>query len=154
MATEIEHKYLVTDKSYRVKADKVIHIKQGYLSRDKNRTVRVRTTDNQAFITIKGAGNGISRPEYEFEIPYADGISLLDMCLPVIIEKTRHIVMDNGNKWEIDEYHGVHAGLVTAEIEIPNEEYTYPLPPFIGQDVTGNQKYSNAYLSQQQLSSD
>lgn len=147
MATEIEHKYLVTDPSVVARATAVIHIRQGFLSRDKHRVVRVRVTDDRAFITIKGHSTGASRPEFEYEIPHTDGEELLLLCLDHIIDKTRHIVIDHGNHWEIDVYHGRLDGLVTAELELPNEDYTYPLPHFVGQDITHDPRYTNAMLS-------
>lgn len=147
MATEIEHKYLVKDDSFVPQASAVIHIRQGYLSRDKERTVRVRVTDDKAFVTIKGISKGAVRPEFEYEIPRSDGEQLLVMCLDHIIDKTRHIVIDHGNKWEVDIYHGRLQGLVTAELEIPDEQYTYPLPDFLGVDITGEPRFSNAALS-------
>ena len=147
MATEIEHKYLVKDDSFVPQASAVIHIRQGYLSRDKERTVRVRVTDDKAFVTIKGSSKGAMRPEFEYEIPRSDGELLLVMCLDHIIDKTRHIVIDHGNKWEVDIYHGRLQGLVTAELEIPDEQYTYPLPDFLGVDITGEPRFSNAALS-------
>lgn len=147
MATEIEHKYLVTDGSFVARSCALIHIRQGYLSRDKDRTVRVRVTDDKAFLTIKAKGKGAARPEFEYEIPHPDGEQLLSMCLDHIIGKTRHIVIDHGNKWEVDVYHGRLQGLVTAEIEIPDENYAYPLPDFIDVNITGEPRFSNAALS-------
>ena len=147
MATEIEHKYLVTDDSFKSLASRVIHIKQGYLSHSKECTVRVRVTDDRAFVTIKGRGNGLSRPEFEYEIPVADGLQLLEMSQGHIICKDRHLVMDHDNCWEVDVYHGPLEGLMTAELEVPSEDYAYPLPHFVGRDVTGDSSYSNASLS-------
>lgn len=147
MATEIEHKYLVTDGRFVDRAEQVIHIRQGYLSHTKEATVRVRVTDNHAYITIKGHGNGLSRPEFEYEIPLADGEQLLNMSQSHIVVKDRHIVADHGNRWEVDVYHGVLEGLMTAELEVPSEDYAYPLPDFVGRDVTGDSRYSNASLS-------
>ena len=92
--------------------------------------MRVRVADNKAFITIKGGGHGAARPEFEYEIPCQDGEQLLTICLDHVIDKTRHIVMDHGNQWEVDLYHGRLQGLITAELEIPDENYTYPLPDF------------------------
>ena len=147
MATEIEHKYLVKNDSFKERTSQVIHIRQGYLSREKSRTVRVRVTDDRAFITIKGNGNGAARPEFEYEIPHQDGEQLLTMCLDHVIDKTRHIVIDHGNKWEVDVYHGRLQGLITAELELPDENYTYPLPDFLGENVTDEPRFSNAALS-------
>ena len=147
MATEIEHKYLVKDLSFVARTSQVISIRQGYLAHDKGRTVRVRVTPDKAFITIKGPGNGLSRPEFEYEIPMDDGIQLLDMCIGHIIDKDRHIVVDHDCRWEVDIYHGPLEGLITAELEVPSEDFTYPLPDFVGKEVTGDSRYSNASLS-------
>lgn len=147
MATEIEHKYLVKTDSFKERTSRVIHIRQGYLCREKDRTVRVRITDNKAFVTIKGRGHGSARAEFEYEIPRQDGEQLLTMCLDHVIDKSRHIVIDHDNKWEVDVYHGRLQGLVTAELEIPDENYTYPLPDFLGENVTDEHRFSNATLS-------
>ena len=147
MATEIEHKYLVKNDSFLNRTEQVIHIRQGYLSHSRQCTVRVRVTDQHAYVTIKGHGNGLSRPEFEYEIPLSDGEQLLSMSQNRIVVKDRHTVTDHGNRWEVDVYHGVLEGLMTAELEVPSEEYTYPLPDFVGRDVTGDSSYSNASLS-------
>ncbi|MBO5540887.1 MAG: CYTH domain-containing protein [Muribaculaceae bacterium] len=147
MATEIEHKYLVKNDSFVARATQVIHIRQGYLAHRRGCTVRVRVADDRAYITIKGPGNGLARPEFEYEIPLADGLQLLEMSQDHIVVKDRHIVIDQGNRWEVDIYHGPLEGLMTAELEVPTEDYAYPLPDFVGQDVTGDSSYSNASLS-------
>lgn len=147
MATEIEHKYLVIDNSYKEIASSHIDICQGYLSTDKARTVRIRIAGNKAFITIKGKTIGDTRPEYEYPIPLADATLMLDnLCHQPIIRKTRHIVPFNGNTWEIDEFKGALEGLTLAEIEIPSSEYKYDIPPFIGKNVTNDARYYNSNL--------
>ena len=146
MGIEIEHKYLVKDHSYRLKAGGKSEIKQGFLSRNPERSVRVRLRDDKAVITIKGKGSRLAHPEYEYEIPVEDAIEMMALCEPPIIEKTRYIVMHEGNRWEVDEFHGDLQGLVIAELEIPDEEYRFALPPFVGQEVTGDPRYYNARL--------
>lgn len=146
MGLEIEHKYLVDDTSYRLAASEHHHIVQGYLSREHGRTVRVRTCDDKGYITIKGRSHGASRPEYEYEIPLEDAQQLLLLCPPPVIDKTRHIVWHEGNRWEVDEFHGDLAPLVTAELELPSEDYQYALPPFVGANVTGDPRYHNSRL--------
>ncbi|MBQ7691732.1 MAG: CYTH domain-containing protein [Muribaculaceae bacterium] len=146
MATEIEHKYLVTDDSYKSMATERHHIEQGYLNRVPSRTVRVRIIDDHAAITIKGANRGAARPEFEYPIPVSDARQLLEQCEPPVIVKTRHIVIYEGNRWEVDEFGGALRGLVLAELEIPTESYRYPLPPFVGANVTDNPKYYNSQL--------
>ena len=147
MATEIEHKYLVISEEYKSLATKQIHICQGYLSKDKERTVRIRIADDKAFITIKGENAGDTRPEYEYSIPLNEAQEILQqLCLTPIIDKTRHIVEYNGNTWEIDEFHGALEGLTLAEIELPLSKYKYDIPPFIGKNVTNDARYYNSNL--------
>lgn len=147
MATEIEHKYLVINDEYKTLATKQIHICQGYLSKDKERTVRIRLANDKAFLTIKGKNTGDTRAEYEYFIPANEAKEILQhLCLTPIIEKTRHIVEHNGNTWEIDEFHGALDGLTLAEIELPSSEYKYDIPPFIGKNVTNDARYYNSNL--------
>lgn len=148
MPIEIEHKYLVKDTSFKNFATKRIHICQGYLSKDKERTVRIRIAGEQAFITIKGKTQGDTRAEYEYPIPLKDAQTMLDsLCIPPIIEKYRYIVPFDGNIWEIDEFYGTLSGLILAEIEIPSSDYLYNCPSFIGENVTGDPHYYNSNLT-------
>ncbi len=144
---EIEHKYLV-EKDFRPFVAESIHIIQGYLSDDPSRTVRVRTMGDQAFLTIKGksSDSGLSRYEWEKEIPSSDALELLRLCLPGVIDKHRHIVNYSGHRWEVDEFHGVLEGLVIAELEVESEDAIFDLPPFVGKEVTGDKKYYNSQL--------
>ena len=146
MGMEIEHKYLVEGDSYRWEAYQTCEIQQGFLSRDPERTVRVRIRDDKAFLTIKGKGEGASHPEFEYEIPLEDAQQMMKLCQPPIIVKTRYLVMHEGNRWEVDEFHGDLQGLVIAELEVPSEDYTFPLPPFVGIEVTGDPRYYNSQL--------
>ena len=146
MAIEIEHKYLVINDSYREMSCAMSEINQGFLSRSPERTVRVRIRDEQACLTIKGKGNGLAHPEFEYPIPLEDARKILELCEPPIITKTRYIVMHEGNRWEVDEFHGGMQGLVIAELEVPSEDYQFPLPPFVGQEVTGDPRYYNSQL--------
>lgn len=147
MATEIEHKYLIINNNYKMQATSCKHICQGYLSKDKERSVRVRISDDNAYITIKGKNQGDTRLEYEYSIPVEDArIMLNTLCIQPIIEKYRHIVEYNGNIWEIDEFKGALEGLNLAEIEIPYSEYKYDIPPFIGKNVTHDSRYYNSNL--------
>lgn len=146
MAIEIEHKYLVSGDEYRHLACGKHEIRQGFLSRDPERTVRVRICDNEAFITIKGKGEGVAHPEFEYSIPMDDALQLLAMCEPPIIEKTRYIVLHECNRWEVDEFHGHREGLILAELEVPSEDYTFPLPSFVGREVTGLPQYYNSAM--------
>lgn len=147
MAKEIERKFLVKSTEYRDIATAKHYIKQGYLSTRKDATVRVRIKDNIAFITVKGESNGITRDEWEFTIPIDDALEMLRICQGNIIEKERYVVDYMGSIWEVDEFHGVHEGLVVAEIELIDEKETFPIPPFIGEEVTGNVAYYNSTLA-------
>ena len=147
MPKDIEHKYLVINNSFKEYATKSIAIYQGYLSKDKERTVRVRTANDLAFITVKGKNIGDTRLEFEYPIPFDEASTLLkQLCITPIIEKTRYIVEYNGNTWEIDEFKGALEGLILAEIEIPSSEYKYDIPPFIGKNVTNDVRYYNSNL--------
>lgn len=149
MAQEIERKYLVHG-DYKAQAYVVSHIQQGYIGTKPGRTVRIRIRDEKAYITIKGpAGKaGISRYEFETEIPLADARDLLLLCEPGIIDKHRYLVKspDGRHIWEVDEFHGDNDGLVMAEIELRSEDEEFEKPDFIGKEVTGDRRYYNGHL--------
>ena len=147
--TEIERKFLVKDDSYKQMAIRHYEIRQGYLSREHGRTIRIRIRDNEAFITIKGPSdnNGLSRFEWEKAIDVEDAKALLQLALPGEIEKTRWIVpADDNLVWEVDEFHGRLNGMIIAEIELENEEQRFSKPAFIGDEVTGDTRYYNSNL--------
>ena len=148
MGLEIERKFLVRDRS--VVANLVgTEMRQGYLSVDPERTVRVRVAGLRGFVTIKGAGSesGASRAEYEYEIPAPDAEELLDrLALRPLIEKTRYRVAAGDLVWEIDVFRGDNDGLVVAEIELPSETTEVALPGWVGEEVTGDPRYYNASL--------
>ena len=125
-------------------------IRQGYISREKTGTVRVRITNDKAYLTIKGkpAEGHFARYEWEKEILVKEAEELMKLCQGTIIDKTRWIVpaMAEGLKWEVDEFHGKHEGLVVAEIELASEEQIVVLPAFIGKDVTDDPQYYNANM--------
>ena len=146
MGIEIEHKYLVKGDSYKREYTARSEIMQGFLSRDPERTVRVRVRDDKGCITIKGKGTGAAHPEFEYEVPLDDAMHMMTLCEPPVIVKTRYIVEHKGNRWEVDEFHGALQGLVIAELEVPNEDYTFPLPDFVGKEVTGDPRYYNSQL--------
>lgn len=149
MAQEIERKYLVTSDCYKQLAVARYHIVQGYISREKTATVRIRIADDRAFLTIKGkpAAGHLARYEWEKEIDVPEAKELMKLCQGTIIDKTRWIVpAEQGLKWEVDEFHGKHAGLTVAEIELAYEEQTYEKPDFIGEDVTSDARYYNANM--------
>lgn len=121
---------------------------QGYLSDDPERTVRIRIRDAEAFLTIKGGSSkdGLSRYEWEKTIPLDEAKELLELCLPGVIDKHRHIVPYQGYEWEIDEFHGDLEGLTLAELEVPCANAQFALPPFIGKEVSGDRRYYNSQL--------
>ena len=137
--------YLVTRDDHR-KSAKYGVIKQGYLCNETDRVVRVRLYYNKSFITIKGKTVGTSRPEYEYEIPFADANEMMNLCVGTIIEKTRYEVDFMGGKWEVDESDGENEGLVVAEIELKDENSVIALPDWIGKEVTDDPRYLNANL--------
>ena len=145
--TEIERKFLVSGE-FRSHAFSSTRICQGYLSSAKGRTVRVRIAGDKAFITIKGPVQGISRFEWEKEIPMDDAQALLEICEPGVIDKTRYLVRntDRTHVWEVDEFHGENEGLVVAEIELRSEEDTFDKPSWIGEEVSGDRRYYNSSL--------
>ncbi|MCQ2168265.1 MAG: CYTH domain-containing protein [Bacteroidales bacterium] len=145
--TEIERKFLVSGE-FRSHAFSSTRICQGYLSSAKGRTVRVRIAGDKAFITIKGPVQGISRFEWEKEIPMDDAQALLEICEPGVIDKTRYLVRntDRTHVWEVDEFHGENEGLVVAEIELHSEEDTFDKPSWIGEEVSGDRRYYNSSL--------
>ena len=150
---EIERKYLVTSDCYKELAVARYHIRQGYISREKTGTVRVRITDDKAYLTIKGkpAAGHFARYEWEKEIDVQEAEELMKLCQGTVIDKTRWIVpaetVDNLQLiWEVDEFHGKHEGLVVAEIELDNEEQSFEIPDFIGNEVTHDPRYYNANM--------
>ena len=150
---EIERKFLVKDESFRALARTHYDIIQGYVCREPGKTVRVRLcTDadghQQAWLTIKSRLPGqFTRLEWEREISAEDFKTLLPTCSNRIIDKTRYVLpTDNGLKWEVDVFRQPNAGLVMAEIELPSEDASFVLPPFIGEEVTHDPRYYNANM--------
>ena len=147
---EIERKYLVTSDSYKQMAVARYHICQGYISREKTGTVRIRITDDKAFLTIKGkpAAGHFARYEWEKEIDVQEAKELMQLCQGTIIDKTRWIIpaKEEGLKWEVDEFHGKHEGQTLAEIELTSEEQEVEKPDFVGEDVTSDPRYYNANM--------
>ena len=148
--TEIERKFLVLDDSYKSLSYAHSHIQQGYICSERGRTVRIRIRDTRAYITIKGPSlnGGLSRYEFEQEIPLDDAQQLMQLCEPGIIDKTRWLVKSDRHTFEVDEFHGDNDGLVMAEVELENEQDTPKIPHFIGKEVTGDRRYYNSQLRQ------
>lgn len=148
---EIEHKYLVRDDSFKAEATKVYHIEQGYLS--VSPTIRVRIRDEEAFLTIKGPtdASGLSRAEYEYKIPLLEGQELMALAGRKVLTKERYLVPFEGMLWEVDVFSGRHSGLVLAELEVPLVDTQFNLPPWVGEEVTGQRQYYNAWLVQEEI---
>lgn len=145
---EIERKFLVKGE-FRHLATKSYRIAQGYLSSVPERTVRIRLKGDKGYITIKGKSNesGLSRYEWEKEIPLNEAQELLQLCEPGIIDKTRYEVIFKNQTFEVDEFFGENEGLILAELELPTEESTFSKPDWSGVEVTGDNRYYNAQLS-------
>ena len=147
---EIERKFLVDDlKQAILSARHSFQIFQGYISNDSERTVRLRIGDGKGFLTIKGASSseGTTRLEWEQEIPLAEAKALMPLCLPGLIQKTRHHVVDQQQLFEVDVFEGALTGLVIAEIELKNPKDKIQLPAWIGKEVTGDKSYYNSHLA-------
>ncbi len=149
MAIEIERKFLVADTSTQAtwRAAPGAHYRQGYLNRDKTRTVRVRIAGDAAFLTIKGISVGATRAEFEYAIPVVDAQALLAMCDGPLIEKTRHVLVHQGTTWEVDDFAGDNMGLVVAEVELHSEAQAFEQPDWLGDEVTQDARYFNSNLA-------
>lgn len=147
MAVEIERKFLVEGK-FKHLADSAEKIMQGYLSSVPGRTVRIRIAGKRGFITIKGPVNrsGASRYEWEMEIPVREALSLMKLCEPGRIDKTRFLVKSGNHTIEVDEFYGENEGLVMAEIELASEDEKFVKPDWLGREVTGDPRYYNSRL--------
>lgn len=149
MGIEIERKFLVKGDDYKSEAFKAVRITQGFLCSRPERVVRIRVKDNKGYITIKGISNesGMSRYEWEKQIPVEDARELLRLCEPGMIDKTRYLVTVGENTFEVDEFHGDNEGLVIAELELPSEDTAIQRPEWLGEEVTGQACYYNVMLS-------
>lgn len=146
MAFEIERKFLVANEAWRMLPARSSRIRQAYLCRSKERSVRIREDAGVITLTIKGA-DGPVRQEFEYSVPASDAQGLFALCEPGSIDKTRHRIDIAGHTWEVDEFHGRHTGLVVAEIELPSIDISVQLPAWVGREVTGDPAYTNAALS-------
>ncbi len=148
MAVEIEHKFLLANDDWRESVSHSIRYRQGYLSSQPTSSIRVRTSNEQAWLNIKSATIGTHRHEYEYEIPLADADEILnELCRKPLIEKTRYFVQDNGHTWEIDEFDGDNQGLIVAEIELSEIGASFAKPSWLGEEVTDDLRYYNNNLS-------
>lgn len=146
---EIERKFLVLSEEYKKEAFQKEKIVQAFISRHPERTVRVRIKGNSGFLTIKGKSpdGGVSRFEWEKEIPLNEAESLLELCEPGKIEKTRHLVRQGSHIFEVDEFYGENQGLTVAEIELKTRDEKFERPEWLREEVTGDSKYYNSQLS-------
>ena len=146
---EIERKFLVNATTFLEQATGEKKIKQGYLTKDPERTVRVRIMDQQAFLTIKGASDaaGLMRFEWEKEIPMEEAEALLKLALPTVIEKIRYTVPHGQYILEVDVFDGQHNGLILCEVELNSPQDTVVMPSWVGKEVTGDPTYYNSALS-------
>lgn len=153
MPQEIERKFLVTN-DYKQFVYSQTRITQGYLSSAPERIVRVRIRDDKGFLTIKGisSSSGMSRYEWEKEIPVDEARELLAICEPAIIDKTRSLVRVGELIFEVDEFYGANKGLVVAEVELSSEDAPFEKPGWLGREVTGEKKYYNSKLSKNPFS--
>lgn len=152
---EIERKFLVITDAYKNEAVTQKRIAQGYLNSNPERTVRVRTKGNQGFLTIKGKSNdtGTSRMEWEKEITMEDAEQLLTLCEKGVMDKMRYEVKIGNHTFEVDEFFGDNAGLTIAEVELSDENEAFEKPDWLGKEVTGDERYYNAYLSNKPFNS-
>ena len=146
MAKEIERKFLVNRELFKPN-DEGEYIAQGYISSTPERTARVRIKKHRGYLTIKGKNVGISRSEFEYEIPEKDAEELLKLCEPTIIVKRRYIVDVDGSRWEVDIFEGDNEGLIVAEIELESEESSFNKPDWLGKEVSMDTRYYNSNLS-------
>ena len=148
MGVEIERKFLVVSNAWCDLATSSALLRQGYLSSNAKATVRVRIEDDaRAKLTLKGAVKGISRAEYEYDIPIVDAREMFEMAAPHVVEKRRYLVPFHGLTWEVDVFEGRHAGLVIAEVELDAADQAVTLPDWVGREVSADDRYNNASLS-------
>ena len=147
--TEIERKFLVKSEAFKDQAFNSYDIRQGFLNSAPERTVRIRLKNDKGFLTIKGksSADGLSRFEWEKEIPKTDAEALLLLCEKRIIDKTRYEVKVGNHTFEVDEFYGDNQGLIIAEVELNSKTDTFEKPDWLDEEVTGDIKYYNSNLS-------
>ena len=147
MALEIEHKFLLKNNDWKKNITKSSRYKQGYLISDNKKSIRIRTSNDKAWLNIKSATIGTHRHEYEYEIPFSEGEEILNtLCEKPLIEKTRHLVPYNQHTWEIDVFTGDNEGLVVAEIELTYVDEPFSKPAWIDKEVSDDLRYYNNQL--------
>jgi adenylate cyclase len=143
---EIERKFLLKSDAWRALAQRLQPMRQGYLARSDRASIRVRVAGDDAWLNIKSGGLVASRLEYEYAIPADEARELLALAVGPLIDKTRYFVEHGGMTWEVDEFHGANEGLVVAELELDSEDQEFPLPPWVGIEVTELERYYNVCL--------
>ncbi len=147
MALEIEHKFLLKNDDWRKQVIRSVNYRQGYLCGNDKTSIRIRTSDTNAWLNIKSATIGNHRQEFEYEIPLTEANEMLDtLCHQPLIEKTRFFVNHDRHLWEIDEFSGDNAGLIVAEVELKSLDENFSLPDWAGQEVTDDLRYYNNNL--------
>ncbi len=147
MAIEIEHKFLVKNNNWKKQIKYSSNYKQGYLISDSKRSVRIRISDDKAWINIKSATIGNNRQEFEYEIAFEDGLEILNtLCEKPILEKTRYFVPNKQHMWEVDVFEGDNKGLIVAEIELSTIEESFDIPDWAAKEVTDDLRYYNNNL--------
>jgi adenylate cyclase len=148
MGIEVERKFLVSDESWRDGVTSSTRIVQGYIAQTGSATVRVRVKGDRGFLTIKGSSVGVSRSEFEYEVPVADALAMLDeLAQGPVIDKVRHLVPVGGHVWEVDVFAGENAPLVMAEVELADSQEAFDRPDWAGVEVSDDQRYFNVNLA-------
>ena len=145
MAAEIERKFLVMGDDWRDAPS--TYFCQGYLNRDKHRTVRVRIAGDTAMLTVKGLTTGASREEYEYSVPLEDATAMLKLCEGPVVEKNRYVIKHRGLDWEVDEFLGDNTGLIVAEVELESEQQEIVPPKWVSDEITDDPKFFHSNLS-------
>ncbi len=147
MSVEIERRFLLKNAAWREQVTASVVMRQGYLSVEKEHTIRIRVIGDEAWLTVKGFISDVSRHEFDYPIPKSDAETMLNALCPFVLDKTRHLVTVDHATFEIDEYQGENAPLIVAELELPDEAAPYPTPAWLGTEITADGRFSNAYLS-------
>ncbi len=148
MGVEVERKFLVAGEGWREGVISATRIVQGYLAQTDSATIRVRASDDRGFLTIKGRTMGITRAEYEYDIPVTDALAMLDaLAQGPVIDKVRHLVSVGSHLWEVDVFAGANAPLVMAEVELASEHESFEVPPWAGDEVSDDPRYYNVNLA-------
>lgn len=148
MAQEIERKFLVSCDDWRSQVASSSYYRQGYMANTDKCSIRIRVAGEKGFLNIKSATLDITRTEYEYMVPVEEAEAMLNgFCEGALIEKTRYFVEHQGHTWEVDVFDGRNRGLIMAEIELEHRDETFPLPPWIGAEVSDDPRYYNVYLA-------